>query len=424
MLYRTNNLDYREVVEPAVRVAGLPASYDEKAVKSLFKLYSPSKVTMGAPGSGLAVVMLNSPSDVSLAVNALSRRKLGGEAEGSEITVEMSEVDGCDIGVEIVIPSSHNEESLWKAIGFSGENSVSNSNSNSNSSSKLRPVSISVSSNRRAYVAFETAEQASNAHTSFLVGDASVVAPTASEAADSQVSAASVLNGKSLGGVVSSHITIWPSYTVEIGGLSADQPASSVEAVVKGGVEGEARSSLFTPIRIDRSAILKFRRHLEIVPALNKLKDTLFLSSSLSAIPYHVIVPKGGSQYDQSFSGQQKDGEASGLNKGKSHKDVYDQVDKFSLRALLKDYLYTDPAMRFQIAKNAFERALKDTKSKSYEDIQSLLEDSSPEIKKESQAILAAAANKPLTPAAHTRLFELFLQVLILSVFILKKKSK
>jgi hypothetical protein len=39
-----------------------------------------------------------------------------------------------------------------------------------------------------------------------------------------------------------------------------------------------------------------------------------------------------------------------------------DFFDKFSVRAVLKDYFHSDPATRYQVAKNAFERALTDAK--------------------------------------------------------------
>lgn len=39
-----------------------------------------------------------------------------------------------------------------------------------------------------------------------------------------------------------------------------------------------------------------------------------------------------------------------------------DEFDRMTLRTLLTDYMSSDPAMRFQIAKNMFERTLSDIK--------------------------------------------------------------
>ncbi len=42
-----------------------------------------------------------------------------------------------------------------------------------------------------------------------------------------------------------------------------------------------------------------------------------------------------------------------------SSKDL-EEFEEFSLKKLLKDYLFTDPSTRYQIAKNFFERKLFD----------------------------------------------------------------
>ena len=73
-----------------------------------------------------------------------------------------------------------------------------------------------------------------------------------------------------------------------------------------------------------------------------QLLDDKGVSHKIQCTKYRPLHPDGSTEYDE-------DGEA-------------EYFDQFTLRGLLKDYMETDPASRYEIAKNAFERALFDAK--------------------------------------------------------------
>lgn len=89
------------------------------------------------------------------------------------------------------------------------------------------------------------------------------------------------------------------------------------------------------------------------------------------------------------------------------------KMDQYSLKSLLKDYLYTDPATRYQVAKNFFERTLHDAKTSP--DLQRILDESATSsMKTEVAQLLKTVSTTSTAPeevaAASQRLFELFLQ--------------
>jgi hypothetical protein len=86
-----------------------------------------------------------------------------------------------------------------------------------------------------------------------------------------------------------------------------------------------------------------------------------------------------------------------------------EDFDRITLRSLLADNLSEDPATRYQIAKNLFERTLATMESSEVKDKAAYLftDGSAPQLKKEAAKILAA---KNLSENDRKRLFELFLQ--------------
>jgi len=82
---------------------------------------------------------------------------------------------------------------------------------------------------------------------------------------------------------------------------------------------------------------------LQVVPALVKLKKMTLTDSTGQPVPiyaerYQPLVREGSSEYDK--------------------KDEFNTFDSSTLRGLLKDHLEEDPATRYEIAKNEFNRAL------------------------------------------------------------------
>jgi hypothetical protein len=123
---------------------------------------------------------------------------------------------------------------------------------------------------------------------------------------------------------------------------------------------------------------------------------------------FRPLVPIGDSDYDRLFSGADGSAEAgaSGSDSNGNGNMTPEELDQFSLRTLLADFMHMDPGMRYQLARNAFERALVDAKARN--DIGMLLADN------ECSAVMQEEAKSLLTQtptrATNARLFELFLQ--------------
>ncbi len=87
-----------------------------------------------------------------------------------------------------------------------------------------------------------------------------------------------------------------------------------------------------------------------------------------------------------------------------------ESFDSYSLKTLLKDSLGSDPATRYQIARNAFERAMSDARALG--DINHLLDDTLPaKVREEAKELLGKRGSSSSGNAAtNQRLFEIFLQ--------------
>lgn len=89
------------------------------------------------------------------------------------------------------------------------------------------------------------------------------------------------------------------------------------------------------------------------MPGLKQLKKIVVDGSALRPYKYrseaHLRSSGAAVVVDEEYEGElEQDGAA--------------QFDGFSLRTLLQDYMHTDPATRYQIARNVFERSLYDAK--------------------------------------------------------------
>lgn len=84
----------------------------------------------------------------------------------------------------------------------------------------------------------------------------------------------------------------------------------------------------------------------QVVQGIKKLKKLILHDQSIQVFKFHPEVPEGKSEYDVKTS--------------------HDEFDRWSLRSLLADYMHADPAARYQIAKNMFERTLSDLRVRLY----------------------------------------------------------
>lgn len=331
---------YREIEEPAVIVSNLSSNVSVEELQEMFKLFRPSHIDMKGDH---AIVYLDSPKDVKLASNSLSSKILN----GNKITVKSFDLN--DIGYSLK-SSTMTKEQLNKSLTDAG----------------LVPTAITMNTNISAFIGFLNMDEAIAAQSSFINGSVSIDAKDSLSTSDS--------------GLVTSSISVQPSFVLQVQNLSRETSVKQCEDVLSEG-------GITNPLSTDRSAILKFKRHSEVVPGMKTLK-TISAEGDVkfSIHRYRPVISMGTSEYDEN--------------------GIDEDFDKFSLRAVLKDYMHSEPATRFQIARNTFDRALKDAKS--LQNISFLLDTSSTEsIKEEARSILK---QKEITPEANSRLFELFLQ--------------
>jgi hypothetical protein len=102
--------------------------------------------------------------------------------------------------------------------------------------------SISTDTNISAYVAFETAHEAARSQHGFLSGSIKL-------SPDSETPLPTAYHG---GGVISSTVSVYPSYALEVAGVPQDQSAQYVLDSVSDEVQ---------VFRTERSATVKFKKH-------------------------------------------------------------------------------------------------------------------------------------------------------------------
>ena len=351
----TNKLSaaYVALSVPTVSITGLPADCTEAQVKALFTILQPLAISIK---NGVAQVTLNCPKEVELAILSLNHRPQNINKQTCILTVaDSGETAGSDLGVTVTLADDAPEDTHASIMAVLQQDKGTS------------PLSSAERSNVHVFVAFETPAEAVLAHTNYLKNR-------------------SAFDFGSKGTAAISRVSVMPAFAVDVGGLGIETSVETVSTNLTAG-------GLIAPIQINRSAILKFRRHQEIVPALKALKNKVLPGSSL---PLTVVrfrdVPNGGSsEYDV---------DASEDAKRIAH------FNKFSLDAVLTDFMGADPGMRMQIAKSYFERALFDAKARA--DISYLLSNNVPEAtKQEAHRLLNMPSD---TRLSRQRLFELFVQ--------------
>lgn len=109
----------------------------------------------------------------------------------------------------------------------------------------ITPKGLKVDTNNSACIAFNDIAQATAAHADFVEGRVSLS------------SAGGGGEGTGEGGIVSSRLSTHPAFVLEVDGLDPETPAAEVTAALEA-------TGLVSIARVERSAIVKFRRHLEV----------------------------------------------------------------------------------------------------------------------------------------------------------------
>lgn len=178
--------------------------------------------------------------------------------------------------------------------------------------------SISTDSNISAFVAFETSEQASRSQNGFLTGNVKLLP-------DSQTPFPTAYHG---GGVISSSVSIYPSYALEVVGVPQDQSAQYV-------VDALQDVEIF---KSERSATVKFKKHENVVSGMRALRRLEYDGKKLKPIRNNPVQEEGDPDYDSV--------------------DLAEKFDHEHYHMMLRDYLSAEPAVRYQMARNFFERSL------------------------------------------------------------------
>lgn len=111
--------------------------------------------------------------------------------------------------------------------------------------------SIYTDTNVAAYIAFETAHQAARSQNGFLSGSIKI-------SPDASTSFPTAYHG---GGVISSSVSIFPSYALEVMGIPQDQSAQYV-------LDQLQDVEVF---KAERSATVKFKKHEHVRPLFSRL---------------------------------------------------------------------------------------------------------------------------------------------------------
>jgi len=303
--------------EPAVLMSNVPAAVDEAQVGALFERFSVErieKVAGGGEGEASSfVVVFSAPRLAQLAVEGMNKKVV----EGGIVSVQLHRSQ--DAGVEIQFPDGLPDASSEEILAaLKSQYSIDG------------VKSISVDSNTSAVVGFESMQQLLKAQKHFN----DKVAPNSLSSSDSPDCIPSIA-------LLRSKMTTHPSYVMEVTNLPVETPASELRDVLLQEITCDNEIAESPSIRVDRNAIVKFKRNQEVVPGMKKLKEVSFGEGvPVQVLRYQPLIADGTSAYD--------------------HPDDMDQFDAIMGKDINQDYLASSPATRYQLLKNTFERSLYD----------------------------------------------------------------
>lgn len=363
---------YREMAEPAVKVQGLDNDMTSFQVQKMLSQFRIHRVDMVPSDSSQdAVVVVSDYKEANRLRDAINMRKFN-DVQYSAIDFNISDTSVEFVFSENEMPSSDKIESSLRDAG-------------------LNFRSFDATSNVQAYVAFETIEQATKSLGGLTQGDIRV----------NNVKTA--YDGSGEGGMVSK-MSVYPSYIVEVSGISSDDSAENV-------LETATEDGKVNVFKSERSATAKFKRHANVIPGMKQLRGVSVGDVALRPRRFHEVEEEGDSEYD-------------------AEPENIKVFDRNHLQLMLKDYLSAEPAIRYQIAKNYFERAL--FTAQGQKDINYILAEGSPnDVKAEANILLKKkdALDMEMKPYANdetharvpkelkkrldatvNRLFEMFIQ--------------
>lgn len=308
----TSYLFRRGASEPAVVVTNLPAD----ATAADLVLFSANNLKHervdifdAADGTKSALVIVASPRDAKFTKTFFDGRIF----KGNKIAAEEKELN--DHAVEIV-PTGKGSADLSPSLVAAAFQGLAS------------PKSIAFQTNTNAHISFITVQDAQRALERFNRGDV-------------QLKSAASSSGTAAGNLVGASVSVLPAYVAQVQGLGTDVPVRKLVDHLAADLPAAK------VLKADRSALLKFRRNSEVVPGLKQLKATQVSGQNIRAERYRPLQVQGDSAYD------------SITNK---HEKKQLAFERFNLSVLLKDFMHLDPATRYQIAKNLFQRELFDAR--------------------------------------------------------------
>ena len=349
---------YREMSEPAVKISGLSDNMTSLKLEQLFSQFRIHRSDMlpiiasecgnnedesADSSSREAVVVVSDYKEAIRLKEAVNLRKFGGvQYSAQEFNITDTSIDF--VFSENEIPSNDELQNSLRSAGLSYR-------------------SLLTTSNVQAFVAFDTIEQATKSLGGLTQGNIKL----------NQVQTAYEGGG---GGALVSKLSVYPSYIVEVNGISSQDSAENVIDVASDG----GKVNIF---KSGRSATAKFKRHANVIPGMKQLRTVSVGDVSLRPRRFHEVEEEGDSEYDM-------------------EPENIKVFDRNHLQLMLKDYLTAEPAIRYQIAKNYFERAL--FTAQGLTDIDYILADGAPnDVKAEARFLLKEkdAIDKLMAPYAN-----------------------
>lgn len=331
---------YKEMSEPAVKISGIAHDMTSKKLEDIFSHFRVHRIDM--------LPVSESGSDVDTGREAVIVVSDYKEADKLRETVNLRKFDG----VQYCAEENNISDSSLEFVFFENEAPSVDTCEKALRDAGVEYRSVVSSSDVQAFVAFESLDHATRSQGAFVQGDIKL-------AGEKDSSIKTVYDGAG-GNAVASALTVYPSYAIEVKGIS---PEESAEAVLN--VASEQNVEVF---KSERSAAVKFKRHKYVVPGMKQLRAITIGDVKLRPRRYHELEEEGDSEYD-------------------TESEPIKQFDRNHLHMMLKDYLTAEPAIRYQIAKNYFERALFTAQGLS--DITYILEDDAPQnIKAEAKGLL------------------------------------
>ena len=364
------SISFREMSEPALKIHNLPGNASLEDVQGMLASYfvKPTRVQLlnsgvSANGDIDALVVFGSAKDAQQASVIFRNKHVG---NGRILTCSDSPIN--DIGVVYTFAGASIQDTDKVIYDVS-------SALKSVPTLQDRAISMSLKSNIDAFVVFETILKADSAQNSFYNGVVNVSQDVGAVRSSDNNDAIGVKKGS----LIVSKLTVYPSFAIEATGLDPSMPASIVEDTIRAKLlEG------ISMMKIDRTAIVKFKKSNDVVPGMKMLKKCILDGKSLSVEKYRTL------------SGAAEDADYDQVG-------TYEKFDQFATRNVLADFMHTDPSTRYQIARNSFERSLFEAQESN--DVSRLINSSaSPAIRTEAQSIL-----KSRNPDIN-RLFELYVQ--------------